>query len=59
MEDKTWKVAWGITGSGDKLEETYEAMLGIREEYDDIEVFLSKAPSPGVMKRQHRVEQVR
>jgi archaeoflavoprotein AfpA len=43
VENKTWKVAWGITGSGDKLKETYEAMLGIREEYDDIEVFLSKA----------------
>lgn len=32
-------------------------LVGIVD-YSDLEVFLSKAPSPGVMKRQHRVEQV-
>jgi len=39
------KVAWGITGSGDKLIETVEAMTLAKEEYQtlDIEVFLSKA----------------
>jgi flavoprotein len=39
------KVAWGITGSGDKIIETVEAMTLIKEEYQalDIEVFLSKA----------------
>lgn len=39
-------VAWGITGCGDKLRETYEVMKGVRGEYADelqIEVFLSKA----------------
>lgn len=40
------KVAWGITGCGDKLEETYLIMKGIKELYGPsirIEVFLSKA----------------
>jgi len=40
------KVAWGITGSGDKLAETLEVMKRIREEYEDevdIRVYLSKA----------------
>lgn len=40
------KVAWGITGSGDKLSETIEAMKKIKELYVDnavIEVYLSKA----------------
>jgi len=39
------KVAWGITGSGDKIIETVEAMMLVKEEYQalDIEVFLSKA----------------
>lgn len=43
---KRSKVAWGITGSGDKLTETFEVMKAIKEEYADglhIEVFLSKA----------------
>jgi archaeoflavoprotein AfpA len=39
------KVAWGITGSGDKLTETYDLMKKLNETYEDvdIEVFLSKA----------------
>jgi archaeoflavoprotein AfpA len=40
------KVAWGITGSGDKLIETFDVMKEIREDYADgleVEVFLSKA----------------
>jgi len=40
------KVAWGITGCGDKLEETYNIMKGLKELYGTslrIEVFLSKA----------------
>ena len=40
------KVAWGITGCGDKLRETYEVMKELKGEYADelhIEVFLSKA----------------
>ncbi|MCW3979005.1 MAG: archaeoflavoprotein AfpA [Candidatus Bathyarchaeota archaeon] len=40
------KVAWGITGCGDKLRETFEIMRGLKGEYADrlqIEVFLSTA----------------
>jgi len=39
------KVAWGITGSGDKIRETFNTMKGLREEHGDVEVevFLSKA----------------
>ncbi|MFO7967610.1 MAG: archaeoflavoprotein AfpA [Archaeoglobaceae archaeon] len=40
------KVVWGITGSGDKLSETFEVMKTLREEYEDridIRVYLSKA----------------
>jgi len=40
------KVAWGITGSGDKIAETVEEMSKIQEKFGDqlkIEVFLSKA----------------
>jgi len=39
------KVAWGITGSGDKMIETIDAMLRIKQSYQtlDIEVFTSKA----------------
>ena len=39
-------VAWGITGSGDKMPETVRVMMRVREEYRekvDIKVFLSKA----------------
>lgn len=40
------KVAWGITGSGDKLREAIEVMKEIKENFPDdldIEVFLSRA----------------
>lgn len=39
------KVAWGITGSGDRLKETVEVMKRIRDLYPEIEirVYLSKA----------------
>jgi archaeoflavoprotein AfpA len=40
------KIAWGITGSGDKLEETVEVMKEIKRQYENvvnIEVYLSKA----------------
>lgn len=39
------KVAWGITGSGDRLRETVELMLKIKEKYPEVEirVYLSKA----------------
>jgi archaeoflavoprotein AfpA len=39
------RVAWGITGAGDKLEETLRVMIDIKAEYADrvdIEVYLSK-----------------
>jgi archaeoflavoprotein AfpA len=44
--DKKRKVAWGITGAGDKIAEYIEAMKQIKKEYEDtveIQVFLSKA----------------
>ncbi|MCE5214767.1 MAG: archaeoflavoprotein AfpA [Methanobacterium sp.] len=40
------KVAWGITGAGDKIEKTIEIMKTIKEKFDEeveIEVFISKA----------------
>jgi archaeoflavoprotein AfpA len=40
------KVAWGITGAGDKIMETMKVMKKIKEEYEDmvdIEVFISKS----------------
>jgi archaeoflavoprotein AfpA len=43
---KKRKVAWGITGAGDKIDEFIETMTQIRKEYEDtveIQVFLSKA----------------
>jgi archaeoflavoprotein AfpA len=43
---KKRKVAWGITGSGDRLVETVEIMKGIKKRYQnevDIIVYLSKA----------------
>ncbi len=43
---KKRKVAWGITGSGDRLVETVEVMKGIKKRYQnevDIIVYLSKA----------------
>ena len=43
---KKRKIAWGITGAGEKIEKTIEAMKKINEEYKDqvdIEVFISKS----------------
>jgi archaeoflavoprotein AfpA len=43
---KKKKVAWGITGSGDRLAETIEVMKQIKKQYEEkveIQVFLSKA----------------
>jgi len=43
---KTHRVAWGITGSGDKLSETINLMEELKEMYEgrvDIRVYLSKA----------------
>jgi len=39
------RVAWGITGSGDRLRETVDVMLKVKEMYPDVEirVYLSKA----------------
>ena len=40
------KVAWGITGSGDKLKEILDVMKQVSKQYRtmiDIKVFLSKA----------------
>ncbi len=44
-EKKKIRVAWGITGSGDRLPETVEVMKDIRKLYPDVEiaVYLSKA----------------
>jgi archaeoflavoprotein AfpA len=43
---KKRKVAWGITGSGDKLEETLRLMKLLRAQYEEVvevQVFVSKA----------------
>ncbi|HSD57856.1 MAG TPA: archaeoflavoprotein AfpA [Methanotrichaceae archaeon] len=40
------KIAWGITGSGDRIVETVEVMKGIQKAYEDVldvRVFVSKA----------------
>jgi archaeoflavoprotein AfpA len=45
-ESKKRKVAWGITGSGDRIRETFDAMKKIKEEFEDradIRVYISKA----------------
>ena len=45
-EKRKRKVAWGITGSGDRLVETVEVMKEIKKQYQnevDIVVYLSKA----------------
>jgi archaeoflavoprotein AfpA len=45
-ETEKRKVAWGITGAGDKIAEYIEVMKGIQKEYAEaveIQVFLSKA----------------
>jgi len=43
---KKRKVAWGITGAGDKIADFIDAMKEIKKEYEstvEIQVFLSKA----------------
>jgi archaeoflavoprotein AfpA len=43
---KKKKIAWGITGSGDRITETVEAMVELQKQYDDfvdVRVFVSKA----------------
>jgi archaeoflavoprotein AfpA len=45
-EKKKKRVAWGITGSGEKLAETFETMTKIKKQYENkvnIIVYLSKA----------------
>ena len=45
-EEKKKRVAWGITGSGDRLVETVEVMKEIKKRYENdvnIKVYLSKA----------------
>jgi len=45
-EKKKKKVAWGITGSGDKLVETVEVMKEIKKQYENdvsVSVYLSQA----------------
>lgn len=45
-ESKKRKVAWGITGAGDRIAEYVQIMKGIKKEYEDtveIQVFVSKA----------------
>ncbi len=38
------RIAWGLTGSGDKFKETYEAMKSFNDNHDvKIDVYLSKA----------------
>ena len=46
VEVKKRKVAWGITGTGDRIAEYVQIMKEIKKEYDDtveIQVFVSKA----------------
>lgn len=43
---KPGKIAWGITGAGEKIEKTYETMINIQNIYQDnvdIYVYVSKA----------------
>jgi archaeoflavoprotein AfpA len=46
VETKKRKVAWGITGAGDKIAEFIEVMKELKKEYEnmvEIQVYLSKA----------------
>jgi archaeoflavoprotein AfpA len=46
VESKKKKVAWGITGSGDRLRETFDTMKKIKDEFEDradLRVYVSKA----------------
>ena len=51
------KIAWGITGSGDKINETIDAMKALKRAHPDlrIEVFLSKAGA--MVAKYYRVEE--
>lgn len=56
-KDVKRKVAWGITGSGDKLSETIVAMKRIQKQYDDlvgIDVYLSRAAT--IVLKYYRLE---
>ncbi len=58
---KKRKVVWGITGSGDKLEETIETMKRIRAQYEngvEVQVFVSKAGEQ-VLKRYGLLDDLR
>lgn len=50
------KIAWGITGSGDRIKETIEAMKALKHAHPElnIEVFLSKAGA--TVAKYYRVE---
>jgi archaeoflavoprotein AfpA len=57
-ERKKRRVAWGITGGGDKIAEFLEVMKEIRKEYEDtveIQVFLSKAAE--IVLKYYRLEE--
>ena len=46
MKERKRRVAWGITGAGDLLNETLQVMKGLKEAYEgnvEIEAYLSKA----------------
>jgi archaeoflavoprotein AfpA len=46
MTNKIGRIAWGITGAGDLINETLEVMKGLKKAYKgsvEIEVYLSKA----------------
>ncbi|MDZ4171195.1 MAG: archaeoflavoprotein AfpA, partial [Methanobacteriaceae archaeon] len=46
MTDTKKRIAWGISGAGEKLPETYAIMKDIKKRYQDeveIRVFLSKS----------------
>lgn len=45
MNDKKRRVAWGVTGSGDRIAEVFNIMKEIRNQYDDLDirVYLSMA----------------
>ncbi|KZX16303.1 3-octaprenyl-4-hydroxybenzoate carboxy-lyase [Methanobrevibacter cuticularis] len=34
------KIAWAISGAGEKIEKTYETMLEIQKKYDDVEIYV-------------------
>ena len=61
MSNQKKKVAWGITGSGDRLVEIVDTMKAIKERYRkelDIRVYLSKAGEQ-VIKRYNLMEDLK